>query len=65
MKKFIIRNYLFLFGIIIGMILTTTVAYAAICVWAKDVGFTSSQEISSTNVQDAIDELVKSKKCPN
>lgn len=64
MKKFFEKHFQFIFGIMLGMIFTTTTAYAAYCVWARDVGFESSTGLKSTNVQDAVDELVKSKQCP-
>ena len=56
-KKFFVKNYKILTGIILGMALTSTTVYAAYCVWAKDVGFASNTGLASTNVQDAIDEL--------
>ena len=59
------KRYKLIVGVIIGSLLTATTAYAAYCVWAKDVPFTSSTGLSSANVQDAIDELnLKIGSCP-
>ena len=56
-KRILKRDKEVFIGIIVGMMFTTVTAYAAYCVWAKDVGFVSSSGLTSTNVQDAIDEL--------
>lgn len=58
MKKVInriVKNKLIL-GIIIGISLTSTVVYAAY-IEAREVSFTSNTGLTSSNVQDAIDEL--------
>lgn len=45
-------------GIIIGIILMSTTVYAAVCIHqASDVGYSSSNDLTSTNVQDALNEL--------
>ena len=63
-KRILKRDYQVFIGMIIGMVITATSAYAAYCVWSKDVGFVSSTGLTSTNVQDAIDELeLKVKDC--
>ena len=53
--KKMLKNKLIL-GIIIGISITSTVVYAA-CLEAKDISFTSSTGLKSTNVEDAIKEV--------
>ena len=55
MKKIVDKK--FIFGIIIGLILSATTVYAVTCVAASDVSFTSTTGLSSTNVQDAINQV--------
>lgn len=59
MKNFFKRYYKVLFGMLVGILLSSSMVCFAYCVWAKDVGFGSSTGLVSTNVQDAIDELNK------
>lgn len=58
-KKIIKNNYKILLGLIIGTTLTVTGAYAAVCINAGDISFTSHTGLNSTNLQDAIDNLAK------
>ena len=58
-KKFLKNNIKFIYGFILGVILTGTSTYAAILYASSDVSYDNlnSSGINSTNVQDAIDEL--------
>ncbi len=59
MKKIVKKNYKIIIGIVIGIIISTTVAYGANEIISdKDVSYDNGQSHgSSTNVQGAIDEL--------
>lgn len=64
LKEKIKKNYKIMIGIVIGMVLSLTGVYAAACISAGDVAFGSKTGLSSSNVQDALDELnEKSNKC--
>ena len=52
------KNYRFIIGIVIGILLTGTSVYAANTIYSKNVTYDNSGSgLSSVNVQDALDEL--------
>ena len=57
MKKFIKNNYKILIGIIIGLLIAYSVVYADIVIQGTSVGYTDTNNIGATNVQNAIDKL--------
>ena len=64
MKKFILKNYKLVIAFLLGGVIFNFVGYA-VTIHGKDVSYDNTvSEISSTNVQGAIDELyTKSKFC--
>ena len=59
MKKIVKKNYKILIGIIIGIIISTTIVYSAENILTgSDVTYSNGSS-SSDNVQGAIDELYK------
>ena len=56
--KILKKNYRFIIGIVIGILLTGTSVYAANTIYSKNVTYdNSNSKLSSSNVQDALDEL--------
>ena len=56
--KMLKKNYRFIIGIVIGILLTGTSVYAANTIYSKNVTYdNSNSKLSSSNVQDALDEL--------
>ena len=56
--KILKKNYRFIIGIVIGILLTGTSVYAANTIYSKNVTYDNSNSgLSSVNVQDALDEL--------
>ena len=58
MKKFIKSNIKLVIGIVIGLIIAGTTVYAATVISGSDVSYSNtSSDLTSTNVQGAIDEV--------
>ena len=56
--KILKKNYRFIIGIVIDILLTGTSVYAANTIYSKNVTYDNSNSgLSSVNVQDALDEL--------
>ena len=67
LKEKIIKNKKYILGIITGILISGTTVYAATVISAVNVSYSNtSSKLSSTNVQDAIDELYDKAKnnCP-
>lgn len=68
LKEKIIKNKKYILGIITGILISGTTVYAATIISAVNVSYSNtSSKLSSTNVQDAIDELYTKAKtnCPD
>lgn len=66
-KEKIIKNKKYILGIITGILISGTTVYAATVISAVNVSYSNtSSKLSSTNIQDAIDELYNKAKnnCP-
>ena len=57
MRKFIKNNYKILIGIMIGAAVSGGAVYGATVIASRDVGYTDTNSIGATNVQNAIDKL--------
>lgn len=67
LKEKFIKNKKYILGIITGILISGTTVYAATIISAVNVSYSNtSSKLSSTNVQDAIDELYDKAKnyCP-
>ena len=67
MKEKIKKHYKFILGIVVGLVLSSLVAYAATAVASSNVSYSNTASgLSSTTVQGAIDELNEKAKshCP-
>ena len=64
--KMLKKNYKFILGIIVGLIIAGTTAYAATVISSKDISYdNTSSKLSSTNVKDALDELTQKTELKN
>lgn len=58
MKKFLKKNYKFILGIFVGILVSSISVYAAGELFASSIVYVNLQSgLTSTNVQDAVDEL--------
>ncbi|MBO5414852.1 MAG: hypothetical protein J6A17_04410 [Bacilli bacterium] len=64
--KILKKNYKFILGIIVGLIIAGTSVYAATVIASSSISYdNTSSKLSSTNVKDALDELAKNTELKN
>ena len=57
LSKFIKKNYKFIIGFVLGLVVASTSVYAANTIYSKNVTYDNSNSgLEATNVQDALDE---------